>query len=145
MKRYLLVLFVAIVTIFTQCETIQNLPTNTSGGLFSLNGSWRLETTSDNQSMVGTVIQVFPAVTDATIRTLANNNYCLRERDIFWRNLKAQQGGAFSLETIVNACSGAAAYNAGTLTALTSDEVRVNSRTANNTELIQTWRRVPNQ
>jgi len=144
MNRYLFTLLATIVTIFTQCDTLKGLPTNTSGNLFSLNGSWRLESTSDNGAMVGTVVQVFPGISDATVRTLSNNNYCLRERDVIWRNLKSYQGGTFSLDNLVNACNGNV-YYAGTLTAISNDEIRITGKTTNNTELIQTFRRVQNQ
>jgi hypothetical protein len=145
MKRYVFFLLAAIVTIFTQCDTLKTLPTNTSGGLFSLNGSWQLSTSTDNQALAGTVVQVFPGVADATIKTLGNNNYCLRERDVLWRNLKAGQGGVFSLEAMVNACNGNTVYRPATLTAVNNDEIRITTQTVNNTELVQTWQRVRNQ
>ena len=44
----------AAVTLFSACDTIKNLPTNTSGGLFSLNGNWKLASTTDNNAQVGT-------------------------------------------------------------------------------------------
>jgi hypothetical protein len=145
MKRYVFFLLAAIVTIFTQCDTLKTLPTNTSGGLFSLNGSWQLTTSTDNQALAGTVVQVFPGVADATIKTLGNNNYCLRERDVLWRNLKAGQGGVFSLEALVNACNGNTVYRPATLTAVNNDEIRITTQTINNTELVQTWQRARNQ
>ena len=138
-------LLAAIVTLFTQCDTLKSIPTNTSGGIFSLNGSWQLVTNTDNNTMAGTVVQVFPAITDATIKTLANNNYCLRERDVAWRNLKSLPGGTFSLETVVNACSGSAVYKPATLTAVNNDEIRIISQTLNNVEMVQTWQRARNQ
>ena len=141
MKRYVLVFCAAIVTIFTQCDALKNLPTNTSGGLFSLNGSWQLSASSDNGALAGTVVQVVPGVADGIARTLNNNNYCLRERDVLWRNLKPLQAGTFSLEILVNACNGNTVYHPATLTALTSDEIRITGRTAANTELVQTWQR----
>ncbi|HVE60603.1 MAG: hypothetical protein ABR503_03180 [Chitinophagaceae bacterium] len=143
MKQYLF-FCIAIVTIFTQCDSLKNLPTNTSGGLFSLNGSWQLAGTNDNRAMEGTVVSVVPGVADATVRTLANNTYCARERDVLWRNLKSGEGGIFSLDNMVFACTGNPVYQQATLTVLTNDEVRITSRTNAGLELIQTWRRVPN-
>lgn len=145
MKRYLLFLCAAIVTFFTQCDTLKNLPTNTSGGLFSLNGSWQLATTTDNGAMAGTVVQVVPGIADGTVRTFNNNNYCVRERDVLWRNLKALQAGTFSLEVLVNACSGSPIYRPATLTADGNDAIRITTRTLNNAELVQTWQRAVNQ
>src|SRR4028118_2196879 len=123
MKRYLLVLGAAIVTLFTQCETIKNLPTNTSGGLFSLNGNWQLASSSDNRSLEGTVVTVVPGFSEATARTLKNNNYCLRDRDVVWRGRKSGDAGVVAVESLVNACSGATVYKQGTITVLTNDEI----------------------
>lgn len=145
MRYRALIIAVAIVTIFTQCDTLKNLPTNTSGGLFSLNGSWQLVTTSDNQAMEGTIVQVVPGVADGTARTLSNNTYCLRERDQAWRNIKAGDAGVFSIDMLVNACSGSALYKPATVTVLTNEEIRIKGSTASSAELIQTWKRVPNQ
>ena len=144
MKRYILFFSIAIVTIFTQCDTLKNLPTNTSGGVFSLNGSWQLATSNDNRAMEGTIVSVVPGVADATVRTLANNTYCVRERDVLWRNLKNLQGGSFSLDNLVSACTGNPIYEQATLTVLTNDEIKITSRTNTGIELVQTWRRVPN-
>jgi hypothetical protein len=144
MKRYLFALSAAIVTLFTQCETIQNLPTNTSGGLFSLNGNWQLVSSNDNKALEGTVVTVVPGYSSGTARTLNNNTYCLREGDVLWKNLKSLQGGMFSLQSIINSCSGSLAYTDGTITVLTNDEIRIATRAANNTEVLQTWRRVAN-
>ena len=145
MKHKALIIAVAIVTIFTQCDTLKSIPTNTSGGLFSLNGSWQLSTTTDNKAMEGTVVQVVPGVADATVRTLSNNTYCLRERDQAWRNIKAGDAGVFSIDMLVNACNGTALYKPATITVLTNDEIRVKGSTTSSAELIQTWRRVANQ
>ncbi len=144
MKRYILFFSIAIVTIFTQCDTLKNLPTNTSGGVFSLNGSWQLASSNDNRAMEGTIVSVVPGVADATVRTLANNTYCVRERDVLWRDLKNLQGGSFSLNNLVSACTGSPIYEQATITVLTNDEIKITSRTNTGIELVQTWRRVPN-
>ena len=34
------------------CDVIKGLPTNTTGGLFSLNGSWKMESSSENKMRV---------------------------------------------------------------------------------------------
>lgn len=145
MKPKALAIAVAIVTLFTQCDTLKNLPTNTSGGLFSLNGNWQLVTTTDNRAMEGTVVQVVPGVADGTARTLSNNTYCLRERDQAWRNIKSNDAGVFAIEMLVNACTGSALYKPATVTVLTNDEIRVKGSTASSAELVQTWKRVANQ
>jgi hypothetical protein len=142
MKRYILFLTAAILTIFAQCDTLKSLPTNTSGGLFSLNGTWQLVTTNDNRVLEGTTITIVPGVAEATVRTLANNTLCLRERDVIWRSIKSFEGGTFSTENLVNACNGTTFYKPATLTVLTNDQVRLTGSNSTSTELIQTWKRV---
>lgn len=145
MKPTLLLLSVAIVTIFTQCDTLKNLPTNTSGGLFSLNGNWQLTTTSDGSALQGTIVQVVPGISEATARTLNNNTYCLRDKDIVWRSLKSTGSGVFTIENLVNACNGTVLYKPATITILSNDEISIKGSTASSAELMQTWRRVANQ
>lgn len=142
MKRSLLALGLAIVTIFTQCDTLKSLPTNTSGGLFSLNGNWQLASSNDNRALEGSVITVVPGFSDASVKTISNNTYCVRERDVLWKGIKSLQGGTFSTEMLVNACQGSPLYKAATITVLSNDEIRLTGHTAASTELIQTWRRV---
>lgn len=145
MKSLTTLFLAAIITFFTQCNELKKIPTNTSGGLFSLNGNWQLTATSDNTALTGTVVQVFPGVTDGTVRTLGNNTLCLRERDVMWRNLKAGGSGVFGLEALASACNNTTVYQAGTLTAVNNDEIRITTKNANNTEVTQTWQRVRNQ
>jgi hypothetical protein len=142
MKRYIFLLSAAILTIFAQCDTLKSLPTNTSGGLFSLNGSWQLSSTSDNRALEGTTITIVPGVAEATVRTLANNTYCLRERDVIWQSIKSFEGGTFTADLLVNACSGSTVYRPATLTVVTNDEIRIKGSTASSAELLQTWKRV---
>jgi hypothetical protein len=144
MKPFQFLLGAAIVILFTQCETLKGIPTNTSGGLFSLNGSWQLTTTSDNNAMQGTVVQVIPGFSEGTARTLNNNTYCLREKDVAWRGIKSAGSGTFTVEALVSACNGTVLYKPATLTVLTNDEVRITGSNATSTELVQTWKRVPN-
>ncbi len=141
MKKSLWAVAVAIVTIFTQCDTVRNLPTNTTGGIFSLNGAWLLTTTSDNKALEGTTVQVIPGIADGTARTLNNNTYCARDKDVLWRGLKNTGSGTFSLQVLVNACEGTVLYKPATLTVLTNDEIRITGSTALSSELVQTWRR----
>ncbi|HVG12232.1 MAG TPA: hypothetical protein VM843_04470 [Flavisolibacter sp.] len=141
MKKRMFVVVAAIVTLFTQCDTLKNLPTNTSGGLFSLNGNWQLVTTSDNKAMEGTVVQVLPGIGDGTARSLNNNTYCIREKDALWRGLKSTGSGTFSAQILVGACDGNVLYKPATITVLTNDEIRITGSSAVSAELIQTWRR----
>jgi hypothetical protein len=140
MKKVLTLLSLAILMFFTQCESLKSLPTNTSGGLFSLNGSWQLFTSNDNRAMEGTIVTVVPGFSEATIRTLNNNTYCMRERDAMWRNIKGTEGETFTIDLLVTNCNGTL-YKPATLTVVNNNEIRLTGHTAMSTELVQTWRR----
>lgn len=142
MKRYIFFLYATILTIFTQCDTFRNLPTNTSGGLFSLNGTWQLTTTTDNRALEGTTVIVVPGIAEGSVKTLSNNTYCLRENDVIWKTIKSQDAGTFTTDILVNACTGTTVYKSAVLTVLTNEEIRLKGTTASGTELIQTWKRI---
>ena len=142
MKKITFLTLVGIVTLFSACETIKNLPTNTSGGLFSLNGSWKLSSTTDNNAQVGTIITVTPAIASAFVKTFENNSYCYRTSDEAWRSLSSRPNGGFTIQTLASACNGSAVYKAGEITILTNDQVRVNTKTSTDAVLVQEWRRV---
>ena len=139
MRYFIYVLCGTILTIFTQCETLKELPTNTSG-TFSLNGNWQMTTTTDNRGMEGTIVTVVPGVNDATVRTLNNNNYCVRERDVIWRNITPMEGGTFTLDNLVNACDGIL-YKPATLTVVNNDEIRITGHNKASMEMVQTFKR----
>ena len=124
------------------CDTIKNLPTNTTGGLFSLNGTWQLTSTTDGQALKGTTINVYPVIGNGTIKTLQNNTYCLKEGDQVWRSVKNNDAGGFTMQTMVSACNGATVTRDATITIVNNDEVAVTSRTAGGAEMIQQWKRV---
>lgn len=130
------------VILFTACETIKNLPTNTSGGIFSLNGSWKLSSTTDNNAQVGTVVTVSPAIASAFVKTIENNNYCYRVTDEAWKSLSSRPNGGFTIQSLASICNGTAVYKAGEITILTNDQVRVTSKTATDIALVQEWTRV---
>jgi hypothetical protein len=136
----LIMMMVAVLV--SSCDTIKNLPTNTTGGLFSLNGTWRLSSTTDGTSMVGTTITVYPLVGNAAVKTLANNTYCIRENDQVWKSVKGNGAGGFTLKTLVSACNGTTVYNDGTVAVVNNEKITVTTRTATNTELVQAWDRV---
>lgn len=144
MKGLSVILSCAILLFFTQCETLNKLPTNTSGS-FSLNGSWQLSSSTDNRAMEGTVVAVTPGFSTATARTIQNNNYCFRDRDVVWKEISSLDSGSFSVQNLVRACEGTLVYQPGSIRMITTDEVRLTSRTAAGAELIQTWRRVAPQ
>lgn len=129
-----------LVMMMAACSTLTTLPTNTTG-VFSLNGNWKLSSTTDNNAMVGTTIQVYPVVGNASVKALANNTYCMRENDQLWKAIKSN-GTGFTLNALVGACSGTPAYADGTISVVNNDQVIVTTRTATNSELIQKWDRV---
>lgn len=143
MKRGIIALSLMAV-VFAGCETLQNLPTNTTGNVFSLNGQWKLASTTDNNAMVGTVIQVYPVVGNATVKSTANNTYCVRNNDEMWRTIKRSESGGFTISNLSGACNGTTTYNDGTVSVVNNDEIIVTTRTSGNSELVQRWARVKN-
>ncbi|HEX8461887.1 MAG TPA: hypothetical protein VF623_10670 [Segetibacter sp.] len=144
MKRvYLLAgLFIVAAFSMTACDTLKSIPTNTTGGLFSLNGTWRLTSTTDANAMVGTTIVVYPVVGNASAKTIQNNTYCFRENDAVWKSVKGNGAGGFSISSLVSACNGTSVYKDATIAVATTDKITVSTRTATNTELVQAWERV---
>ena len=142
MKKITLLMLAGTVILFSACETIKNLPTNTSGGLFSLNGNWKLLSTTDNNAQVGTIVTVAPAIASAFVKTFENNSYCYRISDEAWRSLSSRPSGGFTIQSLASACNGTAVYKAGEITVLTNDRIRVTTKTGNDGNLGQEWVRV---
>lgn len=131
-----------IIIFLSACDTIKNLPTNTSGGLFSLNGNWKLSSTTDNNAQVGTVVSVAPAIANAYVKTFENNSYCYRAGDEAWKSLSSRPNGGFTIQSLASACNGTSVYKAGEITILTNDQVRVSTKTSTDAVLTQEWVRV---
>lgn len=131
-----------IITSLSACDTIKNLPTNTSGGLFSLNGNWKLSSTTDNNAQVGTVVTVAPAIASAFVKTFENNSYCYRASDEAWKSLSSRPNGGFTIQSLASACNGTSIYKTGEITILTNDQIRVSTKTSTNVVLTQEWIRV---
>ena len=142
MKKITLLMLVGIVLLFSACETIKNLPTNTSGGLFSLNGNWKLLSTTDNNSQVGTIVTVAPSIASAFVKTFENNSYCYRTSDEAWRSLSSRPNGGFTIQSLASACNGTTIYKAGEITVLTNDKIRITTKTGTDANLVQEWNRV---
>ena len=135
-------MLVGTVILFSACETIKNLPTNTSGGLFSLNGNWKLLSTTDNNAQVGTIVTVAPAIASAFVKTFENNSYCYRTSDEAWRSLSSRPNGGFTIQSLASACNGTTIYKAGEITVLTNDKIRITTKTGTDANLVQEWNRV---
>ena len=134
--------FISIVASTSSCDTLKSIPTNTTGSLFSLNGTWQLTASSDNSAMTGTTIVILPVVGNASVKTVANNTYCVKEKDAYWKTIKANGNGGFNMSNLVSACNGSSVYKDGTIAVINSDKISVTTRTATNSELIQAWDRV---
>lgn len=135
-------MLIALIAVFSACDTIKNLPTNTSGGLFSLNGSWKLLTTTDNNAQVRTVVTITPGLASAFVKSFENNNYCYRAGDEAWKSLSSRPTGGFTIQYLASACNATLVYKAGEITVLSNDQIRITSKTNTDINLIQEWARV---
>ena len=142
MKKITFLMLAGTVILFSACETIKNLPTNTSGGLFSLNGNWKLLSTTDNNAQVGTIVTVAPAIASAFVKTFENNSYCYRTSDEAWRSLSSRPNGGFTIQSLASACNGTTIYKAWEITVLTNDKIRITTKTGTDASLVQEWNRV---
>ena len=142
MKKITILMLGGIITFLSACDTIKNLPTNTSGGLFSLNGNWKLSSTTDNNAQVGTVVTVAPAIASAFVKTFENNSYCYRAGDEAWKSLSSRPNGGFTIQSLASACNGTSVYKTGEITILTNDQIRVSTKTSTDVLLTQEWVRV---
>ncbi len=135
-------IFIPIIILFTACSTLSGLPTNTTGGVFSLNGSWKMTSTTEGNAMNGTVINVLPVISDGNVTSLQNNTYCVRVGDAMWKNIKSASTGGFNLNNLVGACDGSPEYTSATLTVINNNEVKLNGQTRKKETLTQTWKRI---
>ena len=143
-KITFLSILISSIVIFNACETIKKFPTNTSGGIFSLNGNWKLISTTENNAQVGTVVTVTPAIASAFVKSFENNSYCYRAGDEAWRLVSSQSGGGFSINHLASSCNATAIYKAGQITVLMNNQIRINAKTMNDITLVQEWTRVAN-
>lgn len=145
MKKILLIaISISSLAFLNSCDTLKNLPTNTSGGIFSLNGNWKLVSTNEGNAQVGTIVNVTPAIASAFVKSFDNNSYCYKTSDEAWRSINSTGAGGFSINVLVSACNNSSVYKAGQLTVLTNNQIRVNTKSLNNSDLIQEWSRVTN-
>ncbi|CAN5239079.1 hypothetical protein BH09BAC2_BH09BAC2_22200 [soil metagenome] len=141
MKKFLAA-FLLTSVLFTSCDTLNKLPTNTTGGIFSLNGSWVLTTASDSM-LLGTVINIYPGVDNATITSVTNNNSCLRINDVKWKGIKSSSNG-FTLMNLTNACVSPQLYTGAEILVLAADQIRLTGKNAVGADITQTWTRSKN-
>src|SRR5260221_1984180 len=108
--------------LLASCSVIKGLPTNTSAGIFSLNGNWKLTATNDNNALTGSSISVYPISGDGIITSLQNNTYCVRTNDVMWKNITSNNSGMFTISNLVNSCTSSLIYKPATVTVITNDE-----------------------
>lgn len=146
MKKILIQITITCFSFFLLmgCDVLKSIPTNTTGGVFSLNGSWKMESSNDNNALTGTIVTVYPIAGEGNITTLQNNTYCLRVNDILWKGISANSGN-FNISNLVNSCNSSIVYKSAVLTVITTNEIRLSGTTSTNTSLIQTWKRVANK
>jgi hypothetical protein len=132
-------LFVAFVLV--SCNVIKNLPAEKKG-IESLDGTWKLESTNDNNALMGSTISVYPLTGDGLITTLQNNSYCVRPSEVIWKDIITAENGGFSIHSLTNSCISSLIYKPATLSLITSDEIRLTGQTASGKELEQIWKRV---
>ena len=143
-KIFILGISLYCLSFVSSCETLNKLPTNTSGGIFSLNGNWKLTSTTDNHAEIGTVLTVTPAIASAYVKSLANNSYCYRVNDDVWKSITSVVSGGFNIGYLAGACNGTATYKDGQVTVLTNNQIRINTKTIGDANLVQEWTRVTN-
>jgi hypothetical protein len=143
MKAFKLFTLLAIVIAFASCDTLQQATNTTGGALFSLNGRWQLGSNSPVNTLLNSIVTVSPLVSDGVITSLSNNSQCYREKDIIWRNIKSNNNGGYTLETLVSNCSsGSLNYMGASIYVVNSNEIRVTGVNAAGQQSIQTWTRV---
>ena len=137
-------ILISSIIIFSSCETLKKFPTNTSGGIFSLNGNWKLVSTNDNNAQIGTLITVSPAIASGFVKSMENNNYCYRIGDEAWKLVNSLSVGGFSILYLSSACNGTTVYKQGEIAVLTNNQIRIITKTLNDISLVQEWTRVTN-
>ena len=143
MKAIKLFSLLAILIAFTSCDTLQQATNTTGGALFSLNGNWRLGSNTPDNTLINSVVTVSPLVSDGVLSTVANNSQCYREKDILWRNIKSNNNGGYTLETLISNCSsGSLNYMGASIYVVNSNEIRVTGVNASGQQSVQTWTRI---
>jgi hypothetical protein len=139
-------MFLLVVAVVgTGCDTIKNFPTNTTGGVFSLNGTWLLASTTDDKALEGTTLNVYPVVGNGTIKSVTNNTYCVKEGDQLWRSIKSNTNGGFSLAALVSACNGTTVTRDAVVNVVNNNEITLTTRTSSGREMKQQWKRVTSE
>jgi hypothetical protein len=142
MKNLKLILAFIVLAGFISCDTLKKT-SNTTGGVFSLNGQWELISNSPENTLVGSKVTVAPFISEARFTAIANNTQCYRDNDIKWKNIATNNNGGFLLNNLLSTCTaGSLNYQPATITVVNSNEIRLAGRNINGQDNNQVWRRV---
>lgn len=125
---------------FSSCEALQKA-TNTTGSAFSLTGQWQMTSNNPENVLVGSTVTVAPVLSEARLSTMAGSGNCLRENDIIWKAIVADNVGGFTVSNLVSGCSGLN-YQPARIYVINSNEIRLTGKNASGQDLTQLWKRV---
>lgn len=129
-----------LVSLFS-CDTIQKA-TNSTGGVFSLTGTWELTSNTPENKLTGSKVTVAPFLAEGTFTTLLNNSQCYRANDIKWKNIASDNSGGFTLNNLLSNCNTATLnYQPATIAVINNNEIRLSGKNVDGAENTQTWRR----
>ncbi|RYF88775.1 MAG: hypothetical protein EOO03_07595 [Chitinophagaceae bacterium] len=122
------------------CEAIQKA-TNTTGSTFSLTGKWKLASNSPENVLVGSVVTVTPVLSEGRLSTMNGTGNCLRQSDVVWKSIAADNAGGFTISNLVSGCNGLN-FQPANIYVINTDEVRLTGKNANGQDITQVWQRV---
>lgn len=135
-------ILVFVVSILSACDSLKKT-SNTTGGVFSLNGQWELVSNNPENTLVGSRVSVAPFISEGRFTLLANNTQCFRENDIKWKNIASNKAGGFLLNNLLSTCTtGSLNYQPAAINVISNNEIAVVGRNVNGQDNTQTWRRV---
>ena len=141
MKTVKLFALASLVLSLFSCDTLQKA-TNSTGGVFSLTGTWELISSAPENKLTGSKVTVAPFVSEGTFTTLLNNTQCYRENDIKWKNILSDKNGGFTLNQLLSNCNSASLnYQPATIYVINTNEIRLSGKNVDGVENTQTWRR----
>lgn len=142
MRLYKLTGLFLILFALSSCDAIKKT-SNTTGGVFSLNGQWELSSNTPENTLVGSRVTVAPFISEARFTTIANNTQCFRDNDIKWKNIATNNNGGFILNNLLSSCTtGSLNYQPAIITVVNTNEIRLTGRNINGQDNTQIWRRI---
>ncbi len=140
MKSFKLWVLIIGAISFAGCEALQKA-TNSTGSAFTLTGQWQLTSNSPDNVLVGSKVTVAPLVSEARITTLVGTGNCLRENDVTWKTIAADNAGGFTISNLVSGCSGLN-YQPASIYVINNNQIRLAGKNANGQDATQMWIRV---